>query len=191
PERIDLLFGMQGTNRIRPALPHEPSEGFTSLDTEERIIDPALGLVHVPLGWDDVEISGEHHGRGTRDEPGGMTRQPLEPAQLVVESRTRRRVAIGQIQAADDDLTDLRFDVAAVGILGITGEHAADLTGLTATGEYRIPVPAFLAVPDHSISGRSDGQLRAPLLRCFQFLETDDIGGSFIEPAQEVRQPCG
>src|SRR4029077_3786814 len=94
PERIDLLFGMQGTNRIRPALPHEPSEGFTSLDTEERIIDPALGLVHVPLGWDDVEISGEHHGRGTRDEPGGMTRQPLEPAQLVVESRTRRRVAI-------------------------------------------------------------------------------------------------
>src|SRR5262249_11336088 len=152
--------------------------------------DPALGLVDVPLGRNDIEISRQYDGRCAADELGGVPGETLEPAQLVVESRTGCRVAVRQVEATDGDLPDLRFDVAAMGILGIAGEHAADLGELVPTGEYRNAVPALLAVPDHSVTGGADGELRKFLLRGFQFLQANDIGRALIEPAQKIRQPC-
>jgi hypothetical protein len=53
--------------------------------------------------------------------------QPLEPAQLVREFRPRGRIAIRQVQRADDKLTDLRFDVATVGVFRIAGQRATSL----------------------------------------------------------------
>ena len=67
--------------------------------------------------------------------------QPLHPAQLVVEFRTRLRVAVGQIEAADDDAVDCRLDVAAMVVVRIARQAAPVLHRLDAAGQDRHAVP--------------------------------------------------
>jgi hypothetical protein len=64
-----------------------------------------------------------------------MRDQPLEPARLVVELRTGRRVAVRQIQASDQNAVDRRLDVAAVSVVGIARETAVGLYRIGAAGE--------------------------------------------------------
>src|SRR5215472_14814233 len=168
PERIDLRLRVQRTNRIRPALPQQLRVRLANLDPEERIVHPALRLVDIALGGDDVVIAGEHHGGSVRDQLGGVASEALEPAQLVVEPGTWGGIAVREIQTAYDDLIDPGFDVAAVDILGISREGAADFDGLTTTGEDGNAVPAFLAVPDDAIAGCANRQLRKLLLPCLE-----------------------
>jgi hypothetical protein len=47
----------------------------------------------------------------------GVARQPFEQVQLVIEFRARRRIAVRQIQASDDQAADGRLDVAAMRII--------------------------------------------------------------------------
>src|SRR5215472_2851857 len=104
PERIDVRVGVQRANRIRPALPQQLRVRLTNLDPEEGIVHPALRLVHIALGGDDVVIAGEHHGAWVRNQLGSVTSQSLEPAQLVVEPGTWGGIAVREIQTAYDDL---------------------------------------------------------------------------------------
>ena len=170
---------MQKTDRIRPAR-RTSRANASSLDAEGASSTQRSGL-YVPLGWDDLK-SGKHHGRGFAM-VGGTTRQPLEPAQLCSRILTRRRVALGRYR--QPMICRPRFDVAA--LASHHRGHAADLTGLTATGSIANPVPA---------SGRARSPyppLGWPAWNPPAVLSSwrqRDIGGSFIEPAQEVRQPC-
>jgi hypothetical protein len=41
----------------------------------------------------------------------GIIRKPFEPAQLVIEFRAGRRVAVRQIETADYEAADCRLDV--------------------------------------------------------------------------------
>ena len=70
----------------------------------------------------------------------------------------------------------------------ISRERAADFAGITAACQDGDAVPALLAVPDDAIAGRADGQLRKLLLRRLELLQTDDIRGALIQPAQKIRQ---
>jgi len=188
PERIDLCLRVQRSNRIRPALPQQLRIRLTNLDPEERIVHPAPRLVHITLGGDDVVIAGEHHGGIARDQLGGVTRQSLEPAQLVVEPGTWCRIPVREIETADDGLIDPGFEVAAVDILGISRKRAADFDRLTAAGEDGDAVPALLAVTDDAVARRANRQLRKLLLRRLELLQADDIRGALIQPAQEIGQ---
>jgi hypothetical protein len=47
----------------------------------------------------------------------GVARQPFEQVQLVIEFRARRRIAVRQIQASDDQAADGRLDGAAMRII--------------------------------------------------------------------------
>ena len=55
-----------------------------------------------------------------------MFLQPFEPAQLVIEFRARCRIAVRHVETSDDQAIDLRFDIAAVRVVGIARQAAAD-----------------------------------------------------------------
>ena len=104
-----------------------------------------------------------------------MIHQPLEPAQLVIELGTGRRVAVRQIEAADNDPVDRRFDVAAVRIVRIAGQAAAGFHRLGAACEDRDAVPALLPVPDRAIARGADRGRGKFLIGRLQFLQADDV----------------
>ena len=81
-----------------------------------------------------------------------MFRQAIEPTEFVVELGPRRRIAIGEINAADDDVIDPRLDVAAVRVFGIAGQAATTLDRFPTAREDRDAIPAFLAMPDWASS---------------------------------------
>src|SRR3974390_1835905 len=117
-----------------------------------------------------------------------MRQQAVEPTQLIFELRTRGRIAVGQVKAADHDAADFGLDIAAVKIIRIAGKCSPDLLGISIPSEYGDPVPALLSVPDHSVSSVSNGGLRKLLLGRLKFLETYDIGRALREPAQQIGQ---
>ena len=81
-----------------------------------------------------------------------MVDQPLEPAQLVVELGPGARIAVGQVEAADQDAADRGLEVAAVRVVRIAGQAAPRLVDL-ALGQDRDAVPALLPVPDRVVAG--------------------------------------
>jgi hypothetical protein len=56
--------------------------------------------------------------------------KPLEPAELVLKLRTRRRIAVRQVKAADQHTVHRRLDIAAMGVVRIAGQTALRLDRL-------------------------------------------------------------
>ena len=77
---------------------------LTDLGAEQRVVDPVLRLINVEFRGHHIEIAGEHDGHTCREELRGVRGQPIEPAQLVIELRSRRGIAIWQIEASDSML---------------------------------------------------------------------------------------
>lgn len=75
-------------------------------------------------------------------------------------------------------------------ILRIAGQSATPLFWRYAFGENGDTVPRLLTMPDRGIARFGDIALREALLRRFQFLQTDNVGLGFLEPAQQQRQPA-
>ena len=94
-----------------------------------------------------------------------------------------RRIAIGQVQATDQDPIDRRLDIPAVRIIQIARESAACLHRRSAARQYGDTVPALLALPDCAITGFPDRRLREFLVWCFELLQADDVLLGFGEPA--------
>ena len=89
----------------------------------------------------------------------------LEPAQLVVELRPGPRIAVGQVEAADQHAVDRRLDIAAVAVVGIARQAAPGLDRLAAARQDRDAVPALLPVPDRAVAGVADRCLGELLAR--------------------------
>jgi hypothetical protein len=119
PEGVDALTWMERPQRIGPASRDQTMERLSDFGPEQRVIDPALGLMNVQLGGHHIEIAGEHDRHTCRKKLRGMPRQPIEPAQLVIELGARSRISVGQIQAANQHAIHRRLDVSAVRILQI------------------------------------------------------------------------
>src|SRR6185295_12262030 len=171
PERVDALVRVQLAQRIDPALREQPLICVARLRLQQRIFLPALRIVDVEVRRDDVVVAEQHDRLARRIQRLRVLDQPLEPLELVFELRTRLRIAVGQIQAADDDAAHFRFDVAAVRIVGIAGQTAADLDRVRALRENRHAVERGLAVPDRAITCSADGDDREVLIRRFQILQ--------------------
>ena len=84
---------------------------------------------------DLVVVTGEYHRSVRGDQLGGMSQQAAQPAQLVIELRTRRGVAVRQVQTADEQTAHVRLDVADVHVIRITGQRAPDFRRLAAARE--------------------------------------------------------
>src|SRR5215813_4282346 len=109
PEGVDAFMRMQRAQRIGPPLPSQPAKGFAYFRPKERVVDPTLRRVYIEFRRHDVVITGEHDRRATREQAARMFLQPFEPAQLVIEFRARRRIAVRQIEASYDQAVDLCF----------------------------------------------------------------------------------
>ena len=143
PERVDPLARVQRPQRISPALLDKAAIGIPHLGAEQRVIDPAFGRVDVEIGGHDVVIAGEHDRLAGREQAPGMVRQPVEPAQLVIELRSRRGIAVRQIQASDDHAVDRRLDVAAVRVVGVARQAPADFHRLAPRARIATPFQLF------------------------------------------------
>jgi len=66
PERVDPLIGMQGPQRVGPALRDKAAIGVAHLRPKQRVIDPSLRRVDVEIGRHDVEVAGQN-GRRAAD----------------------------------------------------------------------------------------------------------------------------
>src|SRR5829696_9383346 len=187
-EGIDPLVRMEHAYSVGPALIDEAAEGEPDLRAKERVIDPTLGLVDVEFGRHDVEIAGEHHRHAAFQELGGVRGKAREPSEFVVELRPGRRIAVRQIEAADDDAGNCRLDIAALRVLKLARQPTPGLGWICAAGEDCDAIPTLLAVPDRAIAGVTKRRSREPLLRRLQFLQTDDVWRGLGEPAQEYRQ---
>src|SRR5215468_7053510 len=85
PERVDPLTWVEGPQRVGPTLRDQMVVGFPHLRAEQCVIDPSFWRRNVKTGWHNVEVAGEHDRLAGRQQFFGVLRQPLEPAQLVIE----------------------------------------------------------------------------------------------------------
>src|SRR5215213_817944 len=118
-----------------------------------------------------------------------MLRQPVEPAQLVIEFGTGRGIAVRQIKAPDNQAIDSRLDVSAVRVVGIVGQTPADFYGLSTASQDSDAVPALLPMPDRAVAGGPDCSFRKFLVWRLELLEADDVRCGLLQPLQQVRQP--
>lgn len=102
--------------------------------------------------------------------------EPPEPSQLVVELRAGRRIAVRQIEAADQDSVYGGLDLAAMPVVSATRQSAAREEGHLAFGEDRNAVPAFLAMQYDAVTGALQVGARKTVVRRLQFLQAGDIG---------------
>ncbi len=103
PKCVDPLAGMELAQGVGPTLSYEARVGFADFRTEQGVVEPALRFVDVEIGGHDVVVAGKDDRRTCRKQVGRMRREALEPAQLVVEFRAGRGVAVRQVETAYQD----------------------------------------------------------------------------------------
>ena len=86
-----------------------------------------------------------------------MLGQALEPRQLVGEFRAGLRVAVGRIEAADDEAVHRDFDVAALRVGIVTRQLRARDHRLPVASQNGDAVPRFLPAPDRAVAGFLNG----------------------------------
>jgi hypothetical protein len=189
PEGVDPLLRMLRADRVGPALPKQPLERRAALGLHQSVVRPILRLVDVEVGRDDIVVAGQHDRLIERVQHLRPRDQPLHPFELVVELRSRLRIAVGRVEAADQHAADRSLDIAALHILGIAGEPPPGLDRLAAAREDGDAVPARLAVPDRAVARFLDRAVREPLFRRLQLLQAHRVGRRFGQPVEQHRQP--
>lgn len=119
-----------------------------------------------------------------------MNRQAFEPGKLVVELWSRLRIAVGEIDATDENAGNRGFDVAGVRVVAVTWQLHAGHDGFGAAREDSHTVPGLLTPPNRLISGVADGFGLEFAVGAFQLLQANDIRRGAVQPLQEVGQPA-
>ncbi len=105
------------------------------------------------VGRHDVVVAREHDRHAGLVERGGVTREPLEPGELVVEFRPGLRVAVRRIERSDQHAVDRGLDVAALGVVRIARQLGARDDRHHAARQDRDAVPGLLAAPHRLVAG--------------------------------------
>ncbi len=115
PEGVDALVGMAGAEGVQPALRQQALvAGRGSPAAAGRSSATTAGCrCRSRWGRRCSRRPAPPDGR-CRSSAAGVGEQPLEPGQLVLELGTGLRVAVGQVQAADQHAVDRRLEVAAL-----------------------------------------------------------------------------
>ena len=156
PEGEDDFVRVAGADRVGPTLAEEAFEGFAHIAHKQRILRPALGFVDVERGWDDVAVACQDRRAGEAGQLGSERLERRNPAQLVVELRPGSRIAVGEIEAADQNASDRGLKITALTGIGIVGKATPGFDGLRSAREKGDPVLAFLPVSDGAVTGAFD-----------------------------------
>jgi hypothetical protein len=108
--------------------------------------------------------------------------------EFVIEFRSRRRIAVRQVEATDDEVTDFGFDVSAMQFIGFAGQATPPLHRNGTTRQNGDGASGSLSMPDRAVARFLEGQHGEFLIRRFQLLEADDVGRGLGEPAKQDRR---
>ena len=186
PEGVYRLVGMEGPDRIDPALVEEPAEPRARLGLNQRILRIGLAGVDVALRRHDIEVSGEHHGNVLGIELGGMRQQALHPGELVGKFRAWLGIAVRRIERGHKHAVDRGLDVSALTVGWVAGEPIARQDGLSVAGKDGDAVPRFLTAPDRTVAGLLDCFFREVAVSRLQLLKRDDVRLGRLEPRQKI-----
>jgi hypothetical protein len=114
--------------------------------------------------------------------------QALHPGELVVELGAGLRIAVGQVETADQDAVHRRLDIAGLLIARVAGQRAAGLDRPAAAGEQCDAMPARHPDPDRAVAGSLDRGLGELLLRGLQFLQAGDVRLRLLQPFEQAGQ---
>ncbi len=109
PVGVHTLVRVQLADRIDPTLVEEPTIRRAALGKVDGIKRPAPWDNGIDRGRHDVVVATKHDRLGDRKKCAGISVEPVEPAQLIVEFRSRCRVPIGRIDAPHDEISDRRL----------------------------------------------------------------------------------
>src|SRR5258708_33036794 len=123
PKGINLPAGMNRAHCIHPAVLEQVGECLANLYSEQSIIYPAFGLIHVGFDRNHVVVACEHDRRSGEMQLSGMSEESVEPTQLVFEFRAGCRIAVGQIKGSDHDTGDGGLDVSAMHVITVPGKN--------------------------------------------------------------------
>src|SRR4051794_3308405 len=98
-----------------------------------------------------------------------MADQAFEPGQFVIELWTGLGIAVGQVQAPDQNATNRRLDVTAMRIVAAVRQAAPTLNWFGAMGENSDSVPGFLPMPDGAVARATKRECGKALIRRFEF----------------------
>ena len=146
PEGVDPLVGMERAERVGPAL-RRPARRTSSAPPARRARPwPSAPACRRPARSgmtlkSPISIAGSPLSSRCR----AWACKPVHPGELVIELRPRPRIAVGQIEVADQQAADRRLDVAALHVLGIAGQAAAGFDRLADAAEDGDSVPAAAA----------------------------------------------
>ena len=101
--------------------PDELRVGCAALRLHQGIVIPGCRGIDVDLGRSHVVVAGQDDRHVFAQQLARMRLQAPEPRQLVVEFGPRLRIAVGQVDAADEDAADGGLDVARLIVLRIAG----------------------------------------------------------------------
>src|SRR5690348_6201871 len=101
-----------------------------------------------------------------------MTRQSPMPGQLIIESRTWLRVAVGRVKRSNDNPIHRRLDVPALLVVRVAGQIAQGLDGLPSREDCHT-VPRLLTSPDRLVSSFLDCRYREFSVSRLEFLQAD------------------
>jgi hypothetical protein len=118
-----------------------------------------------------------------------MYDQPFEPRQFVSELRSGLRIAVGQVNAGDENTTNSRFHVPSLMVVIITRKLCASQKRLLFTGKNCHTVPGAFTHPDRFISGGPQSVDWKVMLLGLEFLETDHFGLLPFEPTHDICKP--
>ena len=175
PEGEDRLVGIERSDGINPALLLEALPAGPSLRLEQSVFPPRARSVDVKVGRHDVEVPRQNDRMGAINERRGVSDEPLEPTQLVFELRTGLRIAVWQIQGADDQAAHCCLKIAPVVVCGITGEDIQNRDDLHLPSENGDSIPGPLTLRDALVSGSGAGQRRKCRVRRLEFLKASNV----------------
>ncbi len=115
-----------------------------------------------------------------------MSDQSFEPGKLVVEFRSGLRIAVRQIDAADNNAINRSLDVTALLVRRISRKLVATDVDLMPAGQDGNAIPRSLAFPRGAVPGLLDGLQRKRQLLRFQLLQADDVRLGSFQPSQQL-----
>ena len=116
--------GVERPQRIHIAAIADFEERRAAFDAGQRIISPAGWIITVDILGDDIEITAKNNRNLILKQLLGAGIKPFHPGQLVVEFRSRRRIAVRQIDAGHTGAGDRCLDIARLFVIRIAGQAA-------------------------------------------------------------------
>ena len=126
----------------------------------------------------DVVVAGEDGRHAAGFEACGMREEPFEPGELIGEFGPGPRVAVRQVEAADQDPVAGGLDVAGLAVARVARQTPPRLDRGLAAAQDRHAVVGPLAVAERGIADRFERRVGERGIGRFDLLEAYDVGAS-------------